>query len=63
MIKLITNKELEELNKTISTYFYTSTNINTYYLYTYLLNTLVYYKDRVSELELQIEDLLDRDLI
>ena len=62
MIKLITDKELEEISKYINTkqldkYYYLD-----YSLLTKLINSYKYYKEKVSELELEVDDLLDRDM-
>lgn len=63
MTNLITDKELHQLNKVISKVLLAAKDKHDYDLYFKLLTTYDYYKERVSELELQIEDLLDRDLI
>ena len=62
MTKLITDKELEEIRKYINSrqldrYYYLDYSFITKLIYSYK-----YYKTKVAELEIEIDDLLDRDM-
>lgn len=58
MTKLITKEQLDKLDYELNELITNTVMRQSYYK---LLDSYKYYKDRVSELELQIEDLLDRD--
>ena len=63
MTELITDKELEEITKYLIKNKNKGEARKLITIYHKIISNYKYYKDKVSELELQIEELLDRDLI